>query len=372
MATQGQAAPEVEQAYSRALILCRQGEATPQLFPALAGLCGYYAMRGRLQTARELGIQLLDLAERQQEPDLLLQAHQALGGVLLHCGEVVAAYTHWQYVMARCRTQYMPTPAMPGCDLRVLCPCYMSWCLWLLGYPTQARQHSQQAMILAQELAHPFSYMFALNYAIWLDHLSQDTQGSREHAETSIQLSTALGVPDFLAAAIMVRDWSQIIHNRSEAGLEELRQSIGAYRATGAELHMTAMLGLLAHACGYLRHAEEGLMALDEALSLGETYGEYYYQAESYRLKGELLLLASPAVDDEAATCFQQALTIARQQHARSWELRAATSLARLWQRQGKPQDAYALLAPVYHWFTEGFDTVDLREARKLLEALSG
>jgi len=372
MMIQGQAAPEVEQAYARALALCQQIDTTPQLFPALAGLCGFYVMRGGLQTARELAVELLSLAECEQDLDLLLQAHQALGGVLLHRGEVAAAYRHWQQVMVRCDPRRERPRVTPGCDLRVLCLSYMAWCLWLLGYPIQAQQRSHQALSLAQNLAHPFTCVFALNYAAWLAYLYRDTPGARAWAEASIQLATELGVPDFLAAATMARGWSLAIHDHSEAGLSQLRQGIAAYRATGAELHMTSVLVLLAQTCGHLGHAQEGLTALEEAFILGERYGEHYYAAELYRLKGELLLTAS--MDDylEATTCFQQALAIARQQQARAWELRAATSLARLWQQRGKRDDARSLLALVYSGFTEGFDTADLRDAQVLLDALSG
>jgi predicted ATPase len=214
--------------------------------------------------------------------------------------------------------------------------------------------------------------MFALNFAAWLAHLYRDTHGARQHAEASIRLATELGVPDFLAAAMIAQGWSRAIHGHNEAGLEQLRQSVVTYRATGAELHMTSLLVLFAHACGHLGHADEGLAVLNEASALGEKYGEYYYAAEQFRLQGELQLMVSAKADHAATACFQQELRIARQQQAKSWELRAATSLARLWQRQNTGRDAYNRLAPVYHWFTEGFDTADLRDAQVLLDELSG
>ena len=237
MATQGQGSPEVARIYNRALALCRQIEATPQLFPALAGLCGYYVMCGGLQTARELGAQLLGLAERQQQPDLLLQAHQALGGVLLHGGEFPASYAHWRQAMAHFDPQRGPSLSTPGCDFRAVCASYMAWCLWLMGYPTQAQQQTRQALNLARTLAHPFTHIFTLNYAAWFAYFYQDTQSAREYAESSINLATELGVPDFLAAAKMAQGWSLANESRSEAGLEQLRQgrrSLSRHRSRAA------------------------------------------------------------------------------------------------------------------------------------------
>jgi predicted ATPase len=236
----------------------------------------------------------------------------------------------------------------------VVCLSYLAWCLWLLGYPAQAEQRSHEALTLAQELAHPFTLVFALNYAAWLAYFHRDMQRAQEHAEVSIRLATELGVADFLAAAMLIRGWSLAMQGQGEAGLGQLRQGVVAYRATGAGLHMTSILVLFAAACGHLGHIQEGLAALDEAFVLRDTYGECHYEAELYRLKGELLLAVSRDAYLEATTCFQHALAMARQQQTKSWELRAAMSLSRLWQRQGKREQAFQLLADLYGEFTEG------------------
>ena len=149
-----------------------------------------------------------------------------------------------------------------------------------------------------------------------------------------------------------------------------MRQGLAAARMTGAELFVPYFLALLAEACGHTAQADEGLRLLAEALAVADHHAERWYEAELYRLKGELLLAQSPHQHTDAEACFQHALTIARRQQAKSWELRTATCLARLWQRQGKRAEAHALLAPVYGWFTEGFDTADLQEAKALLDAL--
>jgi class 3 adenylate cyclase/predicted ATPase len=367
MTTRGQGAPDVEQTYARALTLCQQTETTPQLFPALAGLCGFYVMRGKLQTAQELGEQLLNLAEQAQDLELLLQAHQALGGVLLNRGEVVTAHTHWEHVLSFCNALPYRVPATSGSDLRVVGLSHIAWCLWLLGYPAQARQKSHEALTQAQDLAHPFSLVLALNFAAWLAQLCRDVQSVQAHAETSIRVARELGVPDFLAAARIARGWALTMQDHSEDGLAQLHQAVLAYRATGAELHLTSILLLLAEAWGHLGHVQNGLAALDEALVLVETHGECFYEAELYRLKGELLLAVSVDAHCEAATWFQQALAVARRQQTKSWELRAALSLSRLWQRQGQREQANQLLADIFGRFTEGWDTEDLQAAQVLL-----
>ena len=194
MATKGQGAPEVEQTYARARALCQEMASTQQLFPSLAGLCGFYVMRGALQTARELGEQLLSLAEQDQDPSLLLQAHQALGGVFLNLGEVPTAHAHWDHALALSNSPPERSPASPGSDARVVCLSHMAWCLWVLGYPAQA-----------QALAHPFTLVFALNFAAWIDQFCRQERGAQERSEVVLDLTTDLGAPDFVAAAMLIR-----------------------------------------------------------------------------------------------------------------------------------------------------------------------
>ena len=184
-------------------------------------------------------------------------------------------------------------------------------------------------------------------------------------------LSSERGFPQFLALGMMMRGWALALQGQGEEGIAQMHQGLAAFRAAGAELGRPYWLILLAEAYGQVGQTEAGLTTLAEGLATAHKTGERYWEAELYRLKGELLLTLSAEKHTEAETCFHQALDIARQQQARSLELRAAMSLARLWQRQGKRAAACELLAPIYGWFTEGFDTADLQEAKVLLEALS-
>ena len=193
----------------------------------------------------------------------------------------------------------------------------------------------------------------------------------QEHAEAAISLATEQGFPYWMAYSSMLRGWVLAHQGQAQEGIEQINQGLIAYRATGAEQLRSYMLALLAEAHSAIGQPEAGLTVLMEALTLVDTTGQRWYASEIYRLKGVLLLQQNSDNHTEATSCFQQAMSIAQSQQAKSWELRATTSLARLWQQQGKRQEAYALLAPVYNWFTEGFDTADLKDAKVLLDALS-
>ena len=256
--------------------------------------------------------------------------------------------------------------------------CY-AWALWLRGYPAQARVQSAKALSLAQQLAHPFSLARTLYYDTVLCQLRRDAPAVRAQADAAITVATAQRFALAQASGPIMRGWAIAVQEHSPEGLVQIRQGLDTYRATGAAYQRPHFLTLLAEASGLLGQPEGGLAALDEALTLMEQTGERYYEAELHRQRGELLLLRAaqrhPAQGSreqhEAEACFQQALDVSRHQQAKSLELRAAMSLARLWQQQGKRAAAYALLAPIYGWFTEGFDTADLQEARALLEVLA-
>jgi predicted ATPase len=230
---------------------------------------------------------------------------------------------------------------------------------------------------LAQKLSHPMSQAVALDYAAMLHQFRREEHAAREQAERAIAFCTEQGFAYYLAWAILIRGWALIGQGQIEEGMTQMRQGLAALQATGAELRRPYYLELLAEAYGRVGQAGDGLLLLDEALDLVHQTGEGWREAELYRLKGELFLVqavgrggvrTAPVMDAE--TCFHRALTIARGQHARSLELRTAVSLSRLWQQQGKRDQARELLAPVYGWFTEGFDTADLQEAKVLLEEL--
>jgi predicted ATPase len=371
MATRGFAAPEVGHAYARARELCRQMGDTPQLFPVLYGLFRFYFIRGELQTARELGEQLLTLAQPQQDQVLLLSAHRALGDVLFFLGEVASARAHVEQGIALYNPQQHRSLAfLYGDDPGVDCLSYVALALWWLGYPDQALHSIDAALTLSRQLAHPLSLARALSFAAWLYLFRREWWAAQEQAEIVIALATEQGFPIWTGVGMIFRGWVLVEQGRSEEGLAEMRQGLAVYWGTGAELVRPYWLALLAEGYTKLGRLEDGLSTLAEALTAAHNTGECWWEAELYRLKGELLLQRASRGGDEAETCFHQALDIARQQQAKSLELRAAISLSRLWQRQGKRAEARALLAPIYGWVTEGLDTADLKEAKALLDEL--
>jgi predicted ATPase len=238
----------------------------------------------------------------------------------------------------------------------------------LLGYPDQALQRSQEALTLARELAHPFSVATALIFAAEIHRYRREAHMTYERAEAALVLSCEQGFAFRLAQATILRGWALVEQGQGEAGIAQIRQGLAAYRATGVAT--AGYLAVLAEASGKVGQIEEGLRVVAEALALENRSGEGQGSTGLYRLKGELLLTLSSEHHTEAETSFQQALDVARRQQAKSLELRAAMSFARLWQRQGKRHEARELLAPIYGWFIEGFDTADLQEARALLEEL--
>jgi TOMM system kinase/cyclase fusion protein len=371
MAAKGQGAPEVGQAYARARELCRQVGETPQLFPVLFGLWRFYQVRAEHQTARELAEQCFSLAQRVQDPTLLLEAHFALGVSMLWLGEVVPARTHLEQSIALYDPQEHRALAFrAGIDLEVWCLSHAAHALWLLGYPDQALGWNNAALTLAQELSHPPSLAAVLFYVAFIHCFRGEAHATQERAEAAMALAREQGFPQWLTVGTILRGWALAMQGQAEEGIAQIRQALAAWRAMGAGMAVSHYLVLLAEAYGQAGQAEEGLRLLTEALAHMDTTGERNYAVEVYWLKGELLLRQAIPDEAQAETCLHQGLDIARHQQTKSWELRAALSLSRLWQRQGKHAEARQMLAEIYGWFTEGFDTVDLQEARALLEEL--
>ena len=366
--TKGAAAPEVEHAYTQARALCQQVGETPELFPVLLGLWRFYIGRLQLHTARELGETLLRLAQRAHDPVLSVTAHSALGWTLFYLGTLSAARMHLEEAIARYTPDQRRAPVFRmGQDRVVACRTHAAVTLWFLGYPDQALAHIHEALALAYELSHPFSMAFARWSAAWVSQLRRDVPAVYEHAEAALALSTEQGFQLYAALGTILRGWALAMQGQGEAGMAQVRQGLAAYRATGAVQAVPFLCTLLAEVCAHLGYPEDGLQALAEAHTLVEQHEERWWEAEVSRLRGVLLLRQTLTQQEEAEACFQQALTVARRQQAKSLELRAAMSLARLWQQQGKRAEAQALLAPIYGWFTEGFDTADLQEAKALL-----
>jgi TOMM system kinase/cyclase fusion protein len=370
--TKGYAASEVEETYSHARHLCAYLNDPPQLFPVLRGLWSYYHNRAALQTAHALGEQLLALAQQVQDAAMLVTAHRTLGTTLFFLGAVALAHTHFvQGIALYDPKQHRASAFLYGEDGGVVCKSLAAWTLWCLGYPNQGLTCSHEAVALAQQMASPFSVAFALSCAAEFHQFRREQGFTQGRAEAAISLTTEQGFPFFMAFGAILRGWALVHQGQAQAGIDQINQGLRGLRATGAELGRSYWLALLAEAYGIMGQPEAGLTMLTEALTVVDKTGERWYEQELYRLKGELLLQQNAANQGEAESCFRHALDIARNQQAKSFELRATTSLSRLWQQQGKHQEAHDLLAPVYNWFTEGFDTADLKDAKALLDTLA-
>jgi predicted ATPase len=258
-----------------------------------------------------------------------------------------------------------------GIDPGVHALSHRSSVLWYLGYSTQAKVQMHQALTMAHALAHPYSLVRAHLSAALLYQACREVSAMQASTDAALRLCQEHGFALFRAQAEQAHGWVLAMHGQVEAGLTHLSRSLDAWRATGAKVWHVQWLLLCVEVYRTQGQSTAGLQMVSDALRYVEETGEEWCTAELYRLKGELLLSPSLDNDIEAEPCFQQAITIAQNQSAKSWELRAATSLAKLWQRQGKRQEAYDLLAPVYGWFTEGFDTADLKDAKALLDALA-
>jgi predicted ATPase len=381
MATKGYGAPEVERAYSRACALCQQGGDTPHHFAALHGLWLFSLVRGVFQRARVLGEQLLSLAQHQHHPVLLLEAHRALATTCFYLGELGLTRTHAaQSHRLYDRQQHRTLTWLYSFDVGVACLVWDAHALWLLGFPDQALWRSHEAFTLAQELAHSLSLGLARQCAAVVSQLRGEVQIAQEQAQALVKLCTEQGFPTWLAGGMILRGAALAAQGQRDEPIGQIRKSLATYRATGAVIWCPYFLALLAEASWRAGQAEAGLTALAEALATVHATGERWWEAELHRLRGEFLRAQAGTRDEahgtrhmvqEAEASLHQALAVARHQEAKSLELRAAMSLSRLWQHQGKRTEAYELLAPIYGWFTEGFDTADLQEARALLEELA-
>jgi class 3 adenylate cyclase/predicted ATPase len=393
IATKGWAAPEVTMIYSRARELCQQEGDTSQLFATLWGLWIFHIVQADYEPSRELGEQLLALAQRENDSGFLVEAHYVQAAIhFWFRGEMVATREHAEQGISLYNPQQHRSLAFlhGSFDPGVACFLYAALALWVLGYPQQGRQKLDAALALARELSQPNSLAFALSFAALFHLLEHDEQAARERAEATVALTTEQGLPVWLAFGTLYRGRALAEWGQGEEGIAQIHQGLAALSRTAGQVGRPQWLALLAEAYGKVDQTEAGLSVLVEALDNVSKTEERFYEAELYRLKGQLTLQKlsvassqwsatnpqSPTpnpqaeVEREAEACFLKAIDIARKQQAKSWELRAATSLARLWQQQGKKAEAHRLLSEVYNWFTEGFDTKDLQEAKVLLEEL--
>jgi predicted ATPase len=365
----GYAHPHVRQVYDRARALCRPLAPGPQLVPALRGLGGFYSLRAEYETTGELYEQLAVIAQRTEDPVLAAEVDRLQGYLALITGAVAPARAHLERALTGCdpvREGVEPWSDAALEEPIAVCHTWLSWTLWLLGYADQALVHSRAAQARVKTMR-PFDAAFALALAATLHTLRHDPGAARERAAAAKTLASEKGFPFWLAVGEACHGWAIAQQGCVEEGLAEVREGAEFIRLSGARQSLPWSLMLLGETLGQAGCISEGLEAFAEALEEENRAGSRFASANLLRLRGEFLLRQDETNEREAETCFWQAISAARDQEARSWELRAAMSLWRLCRRQGRQKEGRAVLAPVYGWFTEGYDEPDLREARALL-----
>jgi len=367
-AIKGYGAPEVGQAYTRARQLCEKVNDPDQLFQVLYGLWGHNLVRSQLQTSRQLAQECLTLAQQVDKTAFLMEAHRMLDETAFYLGEFSHARQHFEQSLALYDPQEHRAHAeVYGQDPGVALLSHGCCILWHLGYPDQALKRSQEAIALAEAQEHPFSLAFALCYSAMMHQYRWEPQIVLALTERAIQLSTEQGFVFWLAQARFLRGWALVAGGQTAEGIAEMHQALADWRATGTEFLIAYTNALLAEAYLGSGQAQQGLELIAEGFTVVREKDQGLYEAELFRMMGEVLLqLGSPAAEVEEH--FEQAIAVARQRAARAQELRATTSLARLLQNTEQAQKELTRLAQCYAWFSEGFDSRDLQQAREVLE----
>jgi predicted ATPase len=364
--------PQVRKAFTRARELCQRIGKTSHLCRVVGELSMFHYVRAEHERARELAEEALSLARQAEDPLLVVLSHWCLGFILFCLGEYTTALAHLEEVIAF----YDPDQhhrsfvALTVSDAGSSALAYAACCLWCLGYPEQASKRSQEALDLVRELGHPFSLADVLCYGSCLFHaMRRDAQVLKDDAEELMQLSNEKSFAGWVAMGTRFRGEALAKLGYLEDGIAQMREGLALQRPVVERCYQSGTLGALAEAQAEAGRQEDGLSTLVDALAFVEQTGERYCEAELHRLQAELLLMQGDEAGAEAS--FLHAVEVARRQSAKSWELRATTSLCRLWQAQGRIDKARRALAEIYGWFTESFDTRDLQEAKALLEELA-
>jgi predicted ATPase len=373
VATKGQSGIEVERAYGRAQALCERLGKLDELFAILRGLWNHYLARGELQRAHDLAVHISARAEEHQGPLQRALAHRALGSTQFFLGRFAEALGETDRAIAiddalegsdSDRTHLFLYGERPGLISRL----YAGWALWFLGFPDRAVARFDEALALAERLGHAYNLAFVTTFAAGMRNDRRDFAAALEYANAASSIAAKHDLPLWLGESAVAQGYAEASLGNHAKGIGQLRSGISGLHRIGDLHHRSHWLGLLAAA--YLESGayRDALAALDEAAEVVAVTHERYYAPELERLRGALL--TQQGEPDEADACFQKAFRAATDMGAKSLELRAAMSLARLWSEQGRRAAAYDLLVPVYGWFTEGFDTADLKDARTLLDQL--
>jgi predicted ATPase len=371
IAARGYAASEVGPVFSRARNLCERVGKTPQLFATMWGNFAFHIVRGDFLVCTELADEALAFGERLNDPGILMEALFLKGLTRLYRGDFSGARDCCARAIAdfddRERTAFWA--ALVGEDAGVTCRCYLALALWHLGCPQQALEINDRMLQLARTIDQPFSLEYALHHRAWLYQHSRLGLQAQTAGDEQVRIATEQGFRFWQASGTLYAAGGLLLQGRMEQGLRLLQKGLGDYRSTGAELGLPYYLSILADGCIQTRRFAEARLALNEALAFVEKNDERFQEAELHRLRGELILAESgdPAAAEE---CFRRAVEIAQHQQSKAWELRATTSLARLWQKQGRREEAIAALSVVQGKFTEGFTLPDLADAAALLENL--
>jgi len=344
------------------------------LFPVLYGFWVYKLTWAEYPTVRRLAEQFLSLAEQKSDVGAILTGHRILGFSQSCLGEFADARRHFGKVLALYEPARDASLAFRyGQDPKAAAAAMLGWNLWHLGYPDQAVQFSDEAVAYAQELNHANTRGYVETFGAARIHLfRRDRQAVQRYVTSMIALCEEQGLVFWVGFIKTFEGWAMAEHGHYEKAIGRIREGLAAFDKTSTSMLRAHAYAILAQAHAGCNQTEESLRVLDQALKVADRTDEHWISAELHRLKGEVLLQADgdANVTTVPESCFQRSLTIARERQAKSWELRAATSLARLWGEQGERRKAHDLLAPVYDWFTEGFDTADLKDAKALLDEL--
>jgi predicted ATPase len=372
LATRGWAAAEAEQAYSRAEELCRSLGAHSERFKIVSGLWAIHWTRGEIHRSRELNDELFRLAEQQNDDDLRIQAHHSAWASFLWLGDFAATRDHAELGIS------LYSPAKHGAHALTYVghdPGVCGWIqgglsLWFLGYPDRALENGTRSMTLAEQIAHPPTIAHALSHGVILHQLRRDPSTVSAWGEWLVRLAGEHRLELYEALGTFARGWAMANQDQVKAGLAELRRGMDACMGLGMRVYRPYHHAVLAEAHLHAGEIQIGLDVVEEAMRFVTESGVRFWEAELWRLKGTLLAHLAPGETRDVEACYREALRVARHQQAKSLELRAAISLSRFWRDQCRRNEARDLLAAVYGWFTEGFDTQDLKDAKALLDEI--